>query len=154
MRLEKGDINEELNCARFCSHNKFMHRQYNTMFLSIKSSQFFSYQPGFIPLFHLHKKNMFILDICELVGVLKKSLLLFSSQSMFGLQWSIALYPTDWPAELETTYVGDSNIGYKKFCYCNRIKLNFIWTVQQLIPRDTQNPVLHQQSVQILGITH
>ena len=67
---------------------------------------------------------MFILDICELVGVLKKSLLLFSSQSMFGLQGSIVLYPIDWPAELETTYVGDSNIGYKKFCYCNRIKLN------------------------------
>ena len=125
MRLEKGGINKKLNCTRFCSHNKFMHRQNKTTFLSIKSSQFVSYQPGFIPLFHLYTKiNMFILDNYELVGVLKKSLLFFSSQSMFELQGSIALYPTDWPAELETTYVGDSNIGYKKFCYCNRIKLN------------------------------
>ena len=58
---------------------------------------------------------MFILDICELVGVLKKSLLLFSSQSMFGLQWSIALYPTDWPAELRLPMLVTVTLGIKSF---------------------------------------
>ena len=84
-----------------------MHRQNKTTFLSIKSSQFVSYQPGFIPLFHLHTKKMFILDICELVGVLKKSLLLFPSKSMFGLKGSIALYPTDWRLPILVTVTLD-----------------------------------------------
>lgn len=76
------------------------------MFLSIKSSQFFSYQ-GSSLYFTYKKKNKFILDICELIGVPKKSLLLFSSKSMFGLQGSIALYPADWRLPILVTVTLD-----------------------------------------------
>ena len=118
-----------------------MHRQYKTMFLSIKSSQFFSYQGSSLYFTYKKKKKVY-------PGYL------WTDRSTKKVPPTFFIKINVWTSgehciissRLETTYFGDSNIGsswtlkvrgegipgYKKFCYCNKIKLDLqkqsFWT--------------------------